>query len=119
MRVVRPSRPRPTPRPVAVTRPTSKPRYVVDWSLPPGRLFNLYMMTSYLYYECAASVVTDSDYDKLCTLILRNWARIRHPHKALVTREDMEATTGYTLRGRYPTIVKHAAMRLLAEYQDI
>jgi len=54
----------------------------------------------------------------LCKRMLENWKKIRHPHKRLIKKKDLEAGTGYAIK-KYPTIVMSSAERWLAgEYDD-
>lgn len=81
--------------------------FVVDWEKPLAALFQVYMMASYLYYERDFSVLTDSDYDRICVLLGENYDKFEHQHKHLVSKSDFSATTGYAIR--YPMVVKMAA----------
>lgn len=107
------------PRPAKRLRRTQgKPgRYVIDWGASLGAKLQLFLMTSYLYYACNRSVITDNEFDRLCSDLLNGWLRFRHPHKHCVTREDLRATTGYAIQ--YPTIVKNAAAYLLGKHGEV
>ena len=39
-------------------------------TIHPNRLISYYMMSSYLYYKKDKNVLSDGDYDKMCTRIL-------------------------------------------------
>lgn len=107
------------------TRPAQAPtevksgrkRYIVDWGSSLSAKFCLYMMTSYLYYHRNYSVVTDHEYDRLCKEILAGWDRFDHPHKHLISRDDLEATTGYAIK--YPTVVKIASSLLADTHIEV
>ena len=68
-------------------------------------------MLSYLYYERSISLVPDTDFDQLCKEMLEHWEDMEHPHKHLITKEDLEAGTGYALK--YPLMVQSAAIALV------
>lgn len=101
-------------RPVKI--PQVKPYFLVDYNLPWGSLFQLYLMASFLYYHQNRSVLTNDEYDKLCGVLLNGWHKAKHPHKHLVTRSDLRAVTGFKIT--YPLIVQHAALRLLDTYSE-
>ena len=104
-------------RPVRVAAPAQKPLYVVDFDLPWGSLFQLYLMNSYLYYRMNRTVITDHAYDKLCRILLAGWRTAKHQHKHLITISDLRATTGYAIE--YPRMVVGGAMYLLDNYREI
>lgn len=83
-----------------------------------NRLVPVYLMSSYLYYKKDQSKLSDGEFDMLCKRMLDNWRQIKHPHKNLIKKKDLEAGTGYAIR-KYPTIVMSSAERWLAgEYDD-
>ncbi len=88
--------------------------YVIDWNWNWSQKFQLYLMCSYLYYEMNRSVITDSDYDRLCIDLLAGFDDAYHPQKDLVTKDDFMATTGYAIK--YPLMVKMAAGMLLERH---
>lgn len=69
--------------------------------------FVIFLMSCYLYYQENCHVLTDTQFDALCKELLDNWDLITHRHKHLVSREDLEAGTGYAIK--YPLIVIGAA----------
>lgn len=69
--------------------------------------FVIYLMSSYLYYKENCHVLSDEQFDQLCRELLDNWDSITHRHKDLITKEDLEAGTGYAIQ--YPSIVIGAA----------
>jgi hypothetical protein len=74
-------------------------------------------MSSYLYYRKDEIKLSDGDFDTLCKRMLENWKQIRHPHKRLIKKKDLEAGTGYAIK-KYPTIVMSSAERWLkGEYE--
>lgn len=104
-------------RRVRPAKPQGLPRYIVDWSVPLGGKLQLYLMASFLYYECNRSVLTDSDYDQLCVELYKGWRTFEHPHKHLTSRDLLQATTGYSIK--YPTIVKMAAWKMLELHSEV
>jgi hypothetical protein len=73
-----------------------------------GQLVAFFLMASYLYYRCEVSLMDDSEYDKLCVRLDKEWDSIKHPHKRLIDRGGLSATTGYYIK-KYPMIVAGAA----------
>ena len=83
-----------------------------------NRLVPIYLMSSYLYYRKDTSKISDGEFDLLCKRMLENWKEIKHPHKRLIKKKDLEAGTGYAIR-KYPTIVMSSAERWISgEYDD-
>jgi len=78
-----------------------------------NRLVPVYLMSSYLYYKKDESKLTDGEFDMLCKRMLENWKDIKHPHKKLIKKKDLEAGTGYDIH--YPLMVKGATMHYLKE----
>tara|TARA_Y100001963_G_C6724122_1_gene420571 strand:+ start:113 stop:406 length:294 start_codon:yes stop_codon:yes gene_type:complete len=77
-----------------------------------------YLMTSYLYYKCHESIISDEQYDWLCTEILSKWDDIKHPHKKYIDKDSLSAGTGYTLN-EYPERVKGAAKAVLGNVNNV
>ena len=74
------------------------------------RLVPIFLMSSYLYYKKNTNVLSDEQFDMLCKRMLDNWSKIKHRHKRLIKKDDLEAGTGYAIK-KYPTIVMSAAER--------
>lgn len=72
----------------------------------PSR-FSIYLMSCYLYYEEDVHVLSDTQFDNLCKELLDHWDEFEHPHKHLITTEDLKAGTGYAIK--YPLMVIGAA----------
>ena len=79
----------------------SKKELLVPW----------FLMASYTYYVFGVGIMPDKTYDKLTRDLLKHWDAIAHPHKHLITKDMLLASTGYNLE--YPTIVKHSAVEYL------
>lgn len=78
--------------------------------LRKGQLVPLYLISSFLYYQCDRSLMVDSAYDLLCVRLLNEWNTVAHRHKSLVSRRSLQATTGFNLQRKdYPTLVQVAA----------
>ena len=71
-----------------------------------------YLMTSFLYYEKDESIISDGDYDWLCSELLIRWEDITHWHKKCIDRDGLSAGSGYAIK-QYPNRVKGAAMAVL------
>lgn len=63
-----------------------------------NRLVPFYLMSSYLYYKEDKQVFTDKDFDKLAKRLLDNWDSVEHIHKHLLSKEDLQAGTGYAIQ---------------------
>ena len=75
-----------------------------------------YLMSSYLYYIQDISLLQDYEYDLLCKEIFERWDSLDHQHKGLLSKGNLQAGTGFTLRDEdYPNIAKNAAMQLARE----
>lgn len=74
------------------------------------KLFQAYLMTSYLYYTLDVSVILDDLYDGIAKALLARYDEFDHQHKHLVSKADLEAGTLYHLRGNdYPQMIQMAA----------
>jgi len=63
-----------------------------------NRLVPFYLMSSYLYYKEDRQVLTDEDFDRLAKRLLDNWDSVEHMHKHLISKEDLQAGTGYAIQ---------------------
>ena len=70
-----------------------------------------YLMYSYLYYKENESLVDDTEYDQICKDMLTEWNSIEHFHKHLISKDALDAGTGYDIV--YPQRVINAARALL------
>tara|TARA_B100000287_G_C20605368_1_gene769844 strand:- start:428 stop:679 length:252 start_codon:yes stop_codon:yes gene_type:complete len=61
-----------------------------------------YLMCAYAYYKEDSPLISDGEFDQLAKDILANYDNIKHPHKYLVTKKDLEAGT---YLGKYPNMV--------------
>lgn len=67
-------------------------------------------MASYLYYHHETSAITDPEFDAICARLSKEWTKVKHPHKKLITKADLDAGTGYAIPlVKYPRIVQCAA----------
>jgi hypothetical protein len=98
-------------------RPGGKPRFAVDFNWPWEKKFQLYLMTSFLYYHMNRSVITNDEYDKICNDLAAGWKTGKHQHKHLVTLADVKAVTGYAIK--YPSMVIGGAMMLLENHCEV
>lgn len=81
-------------------------------SLRDTQLVPHFLMASYLYYHEDISPIPDTEFDKLCVRLLAAWDGIKHPHKKLIVKADLEAGSGFAIPLRkYPLIVKSASFR--------
>ena len=79
-----------------------------------------WMVASYLYYIRYESVMEDSAYDDICKRLLECYDDITHEHKRFVSKEDLQAGTGFTLRQKdYPRIVVIVAEDWMRDYDNM
>lgn len=64
-----------------------------------------YLMCAYAYYVEDDPLTTDSEFDELGRWLLEHYDEVEHPHKHLVTKEDL---TAGTYLGKYPSIIQGA-----------
>jgi NAD-dependent DNA ligase len=70
-------------------------------------------MSSYLYYKEDRQVLTDEDFDRLAKRLLDNWDSVEHMHKHLISKEDLQAGTGYAIQ--YTQRIINAAKNWIGE----
>jgi hypothetical protein len=73
----------------------------------------LYLIHCYLYYVLNSPVVSDSEFDLLCKNLLEEDSD--HP---LISKEDLRAGTGYSIK-EYPKEIIEQAEKLLKENQKL
>jgi hypothetical protein len=56
-----------------------------------------YLVHCYLYYELNESIISDEDFDRLCVRLLANWPNQQSSYKKYISKNDLEAGTGFTL----------------------
>ena len=78
-----------------------------------NRLVPFYLMSSYLYYKEDRQVLTDEDFDRLAKRLLDNWDKVEHMHKHLISKEDLQAGTGYAIK--YTQRIINAAKNWIGE----
>lgn len=72
--------------------------------------FSFWLVSSYCYYIRHESLMSDSAFDKMSKWMLDNYETLEHNHKHLITKEMLEAGSGYNLNENdYPFIVKVTA----------
>ena len=57
-----------------------------------------FIYASYLYYWLDVSPMSDYEYDMLARKLLENYDSLTNEFKSRVTREDLEAGTGFMLK---------------------
>jgi hypothetical protein len=63
-------------------------------------IFGLYLFHSYAYYKVHYTFIPDEKFDSICKLLLDNWDKFEHRFKHLISKDDLEAGTGYAIQ--YP-----------------
>lgn len=76
--------------------------------MAPNMALKLYLMSCYLYYVEDVHVITDTEFDRLGKYLLSVWDDVDHPHKSMITPDDLRATTGYAINS-YPYVLAVAA----------
>lgn len=64
-----------------------------------------YLMASYSYYKQDNPLFTDALFDNMGKQLLKEWDRVEHYHKHLITKDDLVAGS---YLGEYPSIVEGA-----------
>lgn len=86
------------------------PNLIVPWLL----------ISSYLYYHCDFSILTDTLFDDLCGLLLKRWDSFTHRHMHLITNDDLEAGSLFALtESDYPAIVRNSALQLVLDHYGL
>lgn len=81
----------------------------MDSNTQGGKLLQTFLMSSYLYYKHDVSPIPDEKFDRVCQHLAKLWDTFEHQHKYLVTKDDLEAGTGYAIKD-YPLMVQLAAL---------
>lgn len=83
----------------------------------PDKLIAHYLIHSFLYYECDASIIADHTFTLLCKGIVSHWDTIEHPHKWMVHVGTLRegCYSGFYLK-KYPTIVMSSAILLAQQF---
>jgi hypothetical protein len=71
-----------------------------------------YLMASYAYYWEDDPILSDAAFDELSKLLLAGWEGIQHPHKKLITVEDLKAGSLLLKKEEYPSIILGALKNL-------
>lgn len=73
--------------------------------------FQRWLMASYAYYcnGTPFSIMTDEEYDSIASELLDSWDIFEHQHKHLITKEDLQCGTLYSLKEKdYPRMIVSA-----------
>jgi NAD-dependent DNA ligase len=81
-----------------------------------NKLFGHFLTCSYAYYKMDISLVTDEQYDKMCVVLGRNYGRLTHKYKFIVTPEDFDAGTGFAIR--YPAPMEWAIRQFVQQQKE-
>lgn len=85
----------------------------------PRKALQMFLMCSFAYYHLGRSLIPDEKFDKICVFLLKNWDNFEHQHKYLISKEDLEAGTAFTLKWNdYPMVVKQATMMRINEIEN-
>ena len=85
----------------------------------PNSTFSWFLICSYAYYCRYESLMSDTAFDNMCKYMLKNYDSLEHVNKSLVSREMLEAGSGYNLKeDDYPIRVKVIAEGLIREWYN-
>lgn len=101
----------------AIPPTNTRERFHIDWDRSLGWKLQIYLVSSYLYYQLNRSIITDHDFDRLCNELYAGWGTFTHQHKHCTTRGDMRAGTGYA--NEYPPMVRGAAEYMLTQFVEL
>ena len=80
----------------------------------PNAIVAWWLIASYAYYIHDKPILSDGLYDELAKTMLDRWSDIEHPHKHLITEENLKAGSLFNLSAeQYPSITKGAASQLI------
>lgn len=91
-------------------------KYMFDVEdMSPNQLVSWFMIASYAYYDLgdASKIMDDPTFDFLVNRLKEKYDESDHYHKVYVTKEHLEAGTGYDIE--FPSIVKGAYNSYLRE----
>lgn len=78
------------------------------------------LMAAYAYYVEDDPILSDGLFDRLCRDLAARWHQVRHPHAALLCREDLATGSLFALgEESYPPMAIGALRRLREEQQDV
>lgn len=83
--------------------------------MPDNSKIAKYLVSSYAYYHLDATIMPDTEFDKMAAGILKDYDLYAHRHKHLITKEDLEASTLLLAESAYPIIVKECAKRRIKD----
>ncbi len=85
----------------------------------PNMLAPWWLMSAFMYEVENDPFLSDACFDWLSGELLAKWDQVEHRHKHLIDREALRAGTGLAADLRnLPTIIKHAAQHLVADYAN-
>ena len=70
-----------------------------------------YLMAAYAYYIKDAPIVSDDFFDRLAVRLRTAWETIEHPHKHLITEDDLWCGSLLLAADKYPKDVIAEAIR--------
>jgi len=70
-----------------------------------------YLMAAYTYYIKDAPIVSDYFFDRLAVRLRNAWGTIEHPHKHLITEDDLWCGSLLLAEDKYPKDVIADAIR--------
>jgi hypothetical protein len=77
-----------------------------------------YLMAAYAYYIKDAPIVSDDFFDRLAVRLRNSWETIEHPHKHLITEDDLWCGSLLLAEDKYPKDVIAEAIWEEGEDED-
>lgn len=78
-----------------------------------------YLMSSYAYEQLHCIYMEDDAYDECCRRLDKHWDEVEHPHKYLIDRDALSATTGFYLNSKQiPGIIRCTAQILVGKARN-
>ena len=86
--------------------------------MTPNQLVSWFMIASYAYYRLGGDhqVMDDQTFDYLVERLKENYDLAEHIHKKHITKENLEAGTGFDIK--YPNMVIGAYRSYMREYNE-
>lgn len=81
----------------------------------PNMLIPHYLMACFLYYKEDSPAISDKLFDEMTKSLIEKWDTVTHPHKHLITMEDLMAGTGFAIQ--YTNMIMDAARHLKEKFR--
>ena len=77
-------------------------------------LIPLFLISSYAYYHCSRSIMSNESFDYLVSRLRDEWDDITHPHKSLITEGSLRTNSGFNIQ--FPAETIQEAEKIMKEF---